>query len=805
MNNYLNPFKTVSDAYIPTVKIDHSLSALQKLSFFWGWTHSATPNGTNTTSDGFPQPISTFSATYFDTYNTRLNYDFSVRPTLLLHLGAGYQTSVLNMPAAVTDYDPTAQLGLKGPFTPHAFPNFQGLNAAQGGVNVPGAAYSLGSAFQGSEKTLEQKTVATASLPWVKDNHTFKTGAEMRIEGYPNSNIQGTTGLYAFSVAETGLPYLNATGPTGSGGAIGFPYASFLLGLVDNGNIREPAMAKLGKQEWGAYVQDNWKVTRKLTLEYGLRYDFSTYQKEQYGRFGDFSATTPNPSAGGHLGAVIYEGPLPGRCNCSFAKNYAWGFGPRFALAYQIDAKTVVRGGVGLIYNGTPNNNVITRQVTSSNPFSSPTFGQPAMVLNQGVPFTAAQIAWPNFSAGYYPPPGTLTGPPYVIDQNAGRPSRTYQWSIGVQREIFRNLAVEAAYVGNRGMWWPTAVLNNYNTITAATLQANGLDLNNPADRNLLNSPMNSTAVAARGFKLPYSGFPTTATLAQALRPFPQFNTGLSALWAPVGDTWYNSLQAKVTKRFSHGVDFLYAFTWSQELTIGTESDSVGPFGVAGAVNDVFNRSQNKYISAYSRPLVSNISVNYTTQPWGNSKVLKNVVAGWQMGALLVYASGQPIQAPAAQNNLNSLLLRAAAGTAISFANRVPGQPLFTVDLNCHCYDPNTTFVLNKNAWQDPAAGQFGTSAAYYNDYRLQRRPVENVNFGRQFKIRERMSLNIRAEFTNIFNRTRFPNPTATNALAVQSVTGAGLATAGFGYMNTNALPAGQNPRQGQLVARFRF
>jgi hypothetical protein len=161
-----------------------------------------------------------------------------------------------------------------------------------------------------------------------------------------------------------------------------------------------------------------------------------------------------------------------------------------------------------------------------------------------------------------------------------------------------------------------------------------------------------------------------------------------------------------------------------------------------------------------------------------------------------------PIEVPFAQNNLNSLLFRAAAGTAISFANRVPGEPLFTVDLNCHCYDPNNTFVLNPKAWQDPAPGQFGTSAAYYNDYRRQRHPVENVNFGRQFRIRERMSLNIRAEFTNIFNRTRFPNPTSTNVLAAQTVSGAGLATAGFGYMNTAGIGS---PRAGQIVERFRF
>jgi hypothetical protein len=374
-----------------------------------------------------------------------------------------------------------------------------------------------------------------------------------------------------------------------------------------------------------------------------------------------------------------------------------------------------------------------------------------------------------------------------------------------LQRELLRNLVVEAAYVGNRGMWWPTGVLTNFDALTPDMLKAVGLDINSAADRTLLNSPISSAAVVARGFKVPYAGFPVTATLAQSLRPFPQFNTGLAPLWAPVGDTWYNSLQVKATKRFSHGLDFTYAFTWSQELTLGTESDSVGPFGVAGAVNDIFNRGQNKYISAYSRPLVSNISANYTVPAWGSGKALRLALSNWQVGALLVYASGQPIQVPMAQNNLNPLLFRATAGTAISYANRVPGQPLFTVDLNCHCYDPNATFVLNPKAWQDPAPGQWGTSAAYYNDYRQQRRPTENFNFGRQFRIKERVSLSVRAEFTNIFNRTRFPNPTATNALATQSKSALGLATAGFGYMNTTNLAGVGGPRAGQIVARFRF
>jgi hypothetical protein len=135
----------------------------------------------------------------------------------------------------------------------------------------------------------------------------------------------------------------------------------------------------------------------------------------------------------------------------------------------------------------------------------------------------------------------------------------------------------------------------------------------------------------------------------------------------------------------------------------------------------------------------------------------------------------------------------------------VPGVPLFTQDLNCHCFDPNKTFVLNPAAWTDPAPGQFGTSPAYYNDYRFARRPAENLSLARNFRVKERANLQIRAEFTNIFNRTETNNPTIVNAAATQT-TNNGQTLAGFGYINTAALAAPlRQPRQGQIVARFTF
>ena len=393
-----------------------------------------------------------------------------------------------------------------------------------------------------------------------------------------------------------------------------------------------------------------------------------------------------------------------------------------------------------------------------------------------------------------------------LIDPNAGRPARQNQWSIGIQREFFRNLAAEVSYVGNRGAWWQGNSLLNYNALTPQILSAVGLDINNAADRTLLTSTIGSATAAARGFnKLPYPGFPTNQTVAQALRPFPQFTT-VSANGAPLGKTWYDSLQAKVTKRYSYGLDFSYAFTWQKELQMGAENDSVSGPGVGAVVNDVFNRGINKYLSGQSRPLVSVLSLNYKTPKLAklaSNRLLGYVASDWQMGTVMQYASGLPILAPISNNALNSSLFRT------TYANRVPGQPLYTVDLNCHCFDPNTTFALNKAAWTDPPQGQFGTSAAYYNDYRQPRRPGENLNLGRTFRLVERVTLEIRGEFSNILNRAYFAAPASTNASATQTVNKLGQTTAGFGYINVQtplaATFAAPGPRSGSVVARFRF
>src|SRR6201999_2333220 len=115
-------------------------------------------------------------------------------------------------------------------------------------------------------------------------------------------------------------------------------YASFPLGDYASTTQTPNEFYRVGTQQWGVFLQDSWKVTRKLTVDYGLRWDYGTAPREQYGRSASLGLTTPNPAVGGRLGAPVFEAT----CNCTFVSNYPYAIGPRLGVAYQVDPKTVV-------------------------------------------------------------------------------------------------------------------------------------------------------------------------------------------------------------------------------------------------------------------------------------------------------------------------------------------------------------------------------------------------------------------------------------------------------------------------------
>ena len=812
-NNLLPIYSSVRHTTIPGVKMDHQISEKQHLSFYWSFTHTDSPySPIYGQSEGLPPQITADRGTFIHSHVERANYDYAISPTMLLHIGAGYQQNNFFDDAPVLDFNAAQTYGLVGATVNRNVPVFTGFCPPAGIAGVActaaGGMYNMGP-VAGQGHQFYEKPSGNISMTVVRGNHSYKLGADVFYLAIPAIPYTGTNGVYNFSANETNQPYLVGTNFTG--GAPGFAYASFLLGDVDNYSIAAPAEYRQAKSQWGVFIQDSWKITRKLTMDYGLRWDYGTYFSEEHGRASNFSPTTPNPTLGGYPGAFLFEGSGPGHCNCSFAHNYPFAIGPRLGLAYQIDPKTVLRAGFGVIYNqsGTTQLGYAAAGVATTAAYGSPGLGQPAMTLSGGIP-AANEPTWPVLSNGIFPSKAIGNQPlPAgigLLDPNAGRPARQMEWSVGVQREIFRDLVVEASYVGNVGAWWNSTTLEDLNAVTPQMLAAHGLDITNADDQKLLLSTLSSTTASARGFSNPpYPGFAKSNTVAQSLRPFPQFGN-IPIIGAPLGRTWYDALQLKATKRFSRGLVFNASYSFQKSLSEGLDSNinTVTPpnNNWVGATD---NYALAKSISSLDQPQVFNLAARYTLPKLEINKFVSYAIRDWEITAFLNYSSGLPIPVPAATTSLASQLFQP------TLAKRVPGVPLYTEDINCHCFDPATTYILNKAAWTNPAPGTFSSSSPFYTDFRYARHPIENMGVGRVFMARERFSLEMRVEFNNIFNRTYLNNPSVAAFSAPQSKYTAGpltgLNSGGFGYINLAVSPTtpGAQPRNGTIVLRVRF
>jgi hypothetical protein len=235
---------------------------------------------------------------------------------------------------------------------------------------------------------------------------------------------------------------------------------------------------------------------------------------------------------------------------------------------------------------------------------------------------------------------------------------------------------------------------------------------------------------------------------------------------------------------------------------------------------DIYNFDNNKQVNQYVRPIAAVITLNYTTPKFAASnlglKTLSHVLGDWTYGAVLRYQSGAPIGNPTSLNLLTNQLARGNTAFGNSGTNywNLTGQPRLLVDPNCGCFDPQRTQVLNPAAWTDAPAGTWTTSAPYYNDFRWQRQPAESMSFARNFRMLRdgRITLQVRAEFQNIFNRTFLSAPALTNpnlAIGTTTYAGAQIYNTGFGSIATlnggASAQAATAPRNGQLIARLTF
>ncbi len=833
---------------IPSIKIDEILSDKDKLSFFWDRNNTESQIGFPLgNADGLPEEIGGYRGTFIPTWITRVNYDRTISPTVLLHLGAGYMHTSFNDHAPFLNFNPS-QFDLTGFVQNRQFPSITGMCGQLEGppgtsaacLNGPGAnlfgqlfsgfggMQNIGTSGQIQSQNYEEKPSFDANVTWVKGSHSFKFGAELYLDQILTGAYSGVTLATegAFGTPDAGIAAATAQPfvPTNSynGYNMGNGFASFLLGDYTfanaiGANLQNPAeFYRQGYQQWGLFAQDSWKVTRKLTVTYGARWDYATPFQEQYGRLGQLNGTLPNPSASGALGAIQYAS----NCNCNFYKSaYPFAIGPRVGVAYQLTPTTVIRGGWGFTYQYVSNAAGAVVGIPGVYPLSGVN-----PYVNIAAPGAIATPTWPTTNPGAYPLPGTVGAPTgnFVPDANENRPPRINQFSVSVQQQVTPNFILQAAFVGNRAAWLGFGPLgtvdgtgvnsNGTAQISPATYAQYGLypypgtgpaGYNNYADYLLTLQPLNSAGVQQRltasghpGF-VPYAGFPIHNSLNSALYPFPQYG-GLTDTTSPTGASKYDALQLTATKRFSHGLQAGGTYTWGGGYLRPDRQNFFNPTGNPWQIQQIPIQALN-FNAIYTVPKAEFIP-----------KYLQYAAKDWQVGWFANYQSGQFLTPP------NSPTLNFIPSQDM----RVPGQPLYMPGVNINdqsSWNAYSTQVLNPKAWQScPANSVCPATSTFYKDFRGPRTPTEDASIGRNFRFGPdgRFNLFIRAEFVNIFNRTLFPNPSTTNPQNGVVHGGAnGQLTGGFGVVNAYLTPGSYysantaylQGRTGTLIARFSF
>ncbi|MGE0406873.1 MAG: TonB-dependent receptor, partial [Candidatus Korobacteraceae bacterium] len=583
----------------------------------------------------------------------------------------------------------------------------------------------------------------------------------------------------------------NQTARPGSLSNTGLEFASFLLGQVNSTvlPLRGEVLPYIRTYQASMYAQDDFKVTPRLTLNYGLRFDIFTPLTDLDNNYSIIDTTKPNPFAGNLPGVYVFAGQNGVGNRIAPADKNQNNFGPRIGFAYKLNDNTVVRSGYGISYfqtgaYGGGNNIGFTDGYWIDNTAISPNQIDAAFTLANGYPQNQL-IVPPLISESLGVGSGITVR---YWDPDAAKAAYSQNWNLNVQRQIFTNLSIDVGYVGSKGTHLPTRTDIN---------QLDPKYLEDPSIRALLNSNINATAVVNHpaGFKPPYPGF--NLRLGQALRPFPQFPNmfpgGRSS--DNSGNSTYHSLQATVQKRFSGGLYASGAYTWSQWL-----SDAPNNFVNNASINrNIYDRSLSKTYPSAHRPHTLAVSFNYELpvgpgKPFlGNGGIVGKIVGGWQLNGILRYQHGNRLGISAPQTNpiYDGTVGIVGAESALAIpqtADRVSGVPmkLYTGgDFNPK--DPTVRY-LNPAAYRLPT-GIFGNTREFVDGLFGWRFFNEDIGLIKKTQITEGITWDLRLEAFNAFNRTRFGNP-STNIGNPQT----------FGRVTS---ASGQ--RQGQIAMKITF
>ena len=467
-------------------RVDHQFSDRFKIStsFYWPQRpalrhcaeiqgcfapYNAESNSAKNTSyigQGFFQRIATHHATQ--------QFDEIIRPNLLWHGTVAWDRWFMggNSISAFSDWPDRLwgnnQSGLVDKTAGPPQFNFSG--------NIP---YTrLGTNWGGFGFETNNRWQFENDLTWIRGRHSLKVGFEFRHHQFDYRGwAVGTGGNFNFSRLETGG--YDASGNTIS--STGDPFASFLLGQADSASFTIPAYTTWNGDYYAAYINDDFKVTGRLTLTLGMRFDYQSAWTERWNRFSTFDPTVPNPGAGGLPGAMVFAGSGAGRTGSNtFDKTPIDAFGPRFGFAYRFGDRMVFRGGYGIYYSGVAFlNGPTTLQGFQTIPTApNVTNGlSPAFSLDSGFPrnlVTFPPIIDPTVANG--------TSPQAYVPSGNTLP-RYQNWSLTVERQLTNNMRLDVSYIGNRGTrltadWQKMGVAANMNDPSVLALPNSDLIAN---------------------------------------------------------------------------------------------------------------------------------------------------------------------------------------------------------------------------------------------------------------------------------------------------------------------------------------
>lgn len=752
-----------------SVKIDHNFSEKHKISGLYNYGLSEVLPGV----DGFPQlpaSVSNFRYTQQDSHVWRVNYTWTITPTLVNYLYGGVNWW------KQFNYTPNIGGGWKqrGICLPGAFDCDENLLQIE--YQSDGYFGWGGSAGDGSENPI---FTFGDDLTVIKGSHTIKGGYLYERMHYNGFGRQTLSGLVRVSRAQTSIPQ---SGNSALGG--GNSFASFLLGEVNGAQTENNRFVRQYWRGHAAYIQDDWKVNQKLTLNFGLRYDVSLPPLERDDKWSDFDPFTPNPRADNRLGALRFAGFAPGEVGKrTLVEGWYNGWGPRFSFAYSPDQKTVVRGGVGRTFG-------LVRTTSGSTHFAgaiqiysvpSPDGINRLFKLDDGFVVNGVNTVPqpPSVDPGF----NTNAEVDWWQGQEVSRLPENWNWTLSLQRELPGKFLVEASYNASVGVHLMSGLLN-----------VNQLDsryIYDPRVQPLLSQRIDSAAVRAAGFTKPYASFPDNLSLDRALRPFPQYSS--INTWSGNGDrsghSTYHAAIFKMERRVNTGIYLQGSYVFSKLIT---DTDTVD---AGGRAMDQYNRRLEKSVGAFDLP--HNFKFSYILDgPVGKGRkfdlgrVGNTVLGGWRFSAIHVYTSGQPIQLSGGAVGLggrNAALVKTLDGWVVD----APDNPNYRATTGFTSYfAPVCSIAAFCNAAGQvvPQTNTLGNAPRFNGKARRPSNLNENVSLQKSFQFTERFRLDFRWEVFNVLNRVVLGGPDT------------GITSQNFGRI-TSANP----PRQMQFGLKLYF